>query len=56
MIYWVVAPHNKNFYDNSVRTKFNNCLDSVIKLFPGQMRVVEIKEIWEFKNNHLVAR
>ena len=27
-----------------------------MKLFPGQMRQMKIKEIWDFKNSHLVDR
>ena len=54
-IYWAAAPHHKNFDNNSLRTKFNNCLESVVKLF-NNMRVIKMKEIWDFENASLVCK
>ena len=47
-IYWTAAPHHKNFDNNSLRTKFNNCLESVVKLY-SNMRVIKMKEILGFQ-------
>ena len=49
VIYWVAAPHHKNFLDNGLRTKFNLCLESIVKT-QSNMRVIKLKEIWEFDN------
>ena len=54
-IYWAAAPHHKNFDNNSLCTKFNNCLESVFKLY-SNMRVIKMKEIWDFKNSSLVCK
>ena len=53
VVYWVAALHNKNFQQVGMRTKFNLCLKSVVKLF-DYMRVIKMKEIWEYSNEALV--
>ena len=53
-IYWAAAPHHKYFDDNSMHTKFNNCLESIVKLYP-KMRVIKMKEVWDFENPDLVC-
>ena len=53
-IYWAATPHHKYFDDNSLHTKFNYCLESVVKLYPN-MCVIKMKEIWDFENPDLVC-
>ena len=54
-IYWIAAPFHDNFGSelNAARSKFNACLDSVIKLH-NNMRVMKLKEFWNPKNRNLV--
>ena len=52
-IYWVTAPHHMYFKDNQSRTKLNSCLESVIKT-KKNMRLVKMKEIWNYKDMNLV--
>ena len=52
-IYWVTAPRHKYFKDNPSHTKFNQALESVVKLLPN-MRLVKMKEIWNYDNRNLV--
>ena len=56
MIYWAALPHHKNFNDNTMRTKFNNCIESVMKVHEGKMRLIKIKEIWDYNDISLVDR
>ena len=53
MVYWIAAPHHKNFCDGEARTKFNLCLESVLKLYDN-MRIARIKEVWDFKDLSIV--
>ena len=53
MIYWAAVPHHKLFFNNAICTKFNNCLDSVLKLYKN-MCLLKMKEIWDYNNLHLV--
>ena len=53
MIYWVIAPAHKKFLYHDARTKFNLCLESVVKGYPN-MRVVKMKEIWDYHRDDLV--
>ena len=54
-IYWVAAPFHDFFGSelNAARSKFNACLDSILKLY-GNMRVMKLKEFWNAKNRNLV--
>ena len=53
LIYWVAAPHHKNFHDNGARTKLNNCLDSIVKTKLG-IRLIKMKEF--FRKNKSMDR
>ena len=53
MIYWVLCPHHRFFKNNTARTKLNVCLETVMKP-KNNMRVIKLKEVWDYKNNHLV--
>ena len=53
VIYWATAPHHRFFRDNHLRAKFNNVLDSTLKLF-NNMRTLKMKEVWSYDNPHLV--
>ena len=52
-IYWVMAPYHKEFTDGEMRSKFNHCLESVIKMY-GNMRLIRLKEIWNQFDTKLV--
>ena len=53
--YWVTAPRHKFFRNNSAHTKFNNTLEATIKSQPN-MRLIKLKEIWDFENMNLVEQ
>ena len=53
LVYWVTAPCHVNFKDNHLRTRFNLCLESIIKNIDG-MRMMRMKEIWDFSDDELV--
>ena len=53
MFYWAAAPHHCNFLNGPQRAKFNNCLESVMKLYTN-MRVLKMKEIWQYDNHHYI--
>ena len=56
-IYWVEAVRHNNFdtNENEVHNKFNLCLESVVKTY-NIMRMVKIKEVWNFNDSILVTR
>ena len=53
--YWSLAPLHCNFTDktNETRRKLNFCLESLLKGKP-RMRLIKIKEIWDFNDKSLV--
>ena len=53
LIYWVAAPTHMLFKDNEVRTRYNLCLESIIKSTEG-MRVMKMKEYWFYDDVELV--
>ena len=53
MFYWATLPQHKYFQNRTIRAKFNNCLESVLKLH-NNMRQLKMKEIWSYDNPHLV--
>ena len=53
VIYWVTAARHKLFKDLPSRTKFNLCLEATVKMFDN-MRVIKIKELWNYKDPALV--
>ena len=53
MIYWVSAVHHKAFKNGPLCTKFNHCLEAAVRLYDN-MRVIKIKEVWNFENISLV--
>ena len=55
MFYWANTPLHKNFYDNEVREEFNFLLDAGLKEIPT-MRTLKLKEIWNYRNDHLVDK
>ena len=54
LFYWVAAPFHCWFADNTARAKFNNTLEATLKLYHN-MRVVKLREVWDYDNNHLVS-
>ena len=55
IIYWSAVPSHKN-YSFELRAqiaKFNNCLESVLKLY-NNMRLIKIKKDWDYDNVNLV--
>ena len=54
-IYWSPALMHKRFGDknNTLRHKYNLCLDSIIKLYPN-MRVIRYKNFWAFSDDTLM--
>ena len=56
-IYWVASPSHKNYSDEKrvQIAKFNNCLNSVVKLYDS-MRIIKLKEKWDLDNADLVNR
>ena len=53
-IFRCAVPHHKNFRDPALRTKFNICLISIIKMTPN-MRIIKLKEIWDYADTTLVS-
>ena len=51
-IYWVALPQHQNL-DNETRSKFNNTLESILKLYPS-MRLAKIKDNWQTRDPDLV--
>ena len=55
-IYWVLAPTHVAFgEDNIRRIRFNQCLSSIVKLYPETMRVVRLFEFWDENESNLVV-
>ena len=56
-VYWVAAPNHVNFTDDDweVRHKFNNCMEAVANTFGNEMRIVKLKEHWDYKNSLLLV-
>ena len=54
LVYWMALPHHKMFEDNAPRHKFNQTLESLMKVY-SNMRVAKIKEVWNYENNHLTT-
>ena len=54
--YWVQAPKHRNFSmeENSVQTKMNNCLESVVKQF-SSMRFIKLKQLRSYDDSTLVV-
>ena len=55
-VYWVAAPKHSgfSFEVGDLRTKFNFCLESVIKQNKN-MRVIKFKDNWRFEDKELVV-
>ena len=53
LTYWTTLPHHRYFKDGASRFKFNKALESTIKNRRG-MRLIRMKEIWDFDNRNLV--
>ena len=51
--YWVALPHHHKFHDNKFRTNMVHSIESVCKLHTS-VRVVRMKEAWEYDNDDLV--
>ena len=56
IIYWSATPSHKNFSFQlrAQIAKFNNCLESVMKLHKS-MRLIKIKEGWDTEDSNLVT-
>ena len=56
MVYWTAIPNHMNYsyYTRVQIAKFNNCLDSVMKLHEN-MRMVKIKKDWFYEDANLVT-
>ena len=52
-IYWMVSSIHKNWENNNAREKFNFTLEAILKLY-SNMRLILMKEHWDFKNTNLV--
>ena len=54
-IYWALLPYHKNFEGSSniCRSKFNNCMESIVNLYPN-MRLLHLKQ-WDPSNTNLVV-
>ena len=55
-MYWCLAPMHVNFSDkkNEARKKWNFCLKSLLK-GRSDMRVIKLKEVWNFNDKSLIA-
>ena len=55
-VYWCLAPLHVNFSDkkNEARKKWNFCLESLLKGH-SDMRVIKLKEVWNFNDKSLIA-
>ena len=54
-IYWVAPPSHCHFNNNQARKKLLNCLEVGLRLYEN-IRLIRMKEIWEFDNVNLVDR
>ena len=52
-IYWTPAITHQGFQDMELRNKYNLCLHSIVKLYPN-MRVIKLKNYWDFNDNNLI--
>ena len=53
-VYWITAPYHANFgNDNARRSRFNICLENVLKEY-NSMRIVHLKEHWNQQDDSLV--
>ena len=55
VIFWTAVPHHRNFENAALRTKFNISLNTNVRPFQ-QMRVIKMKEIWDYNNTIIVSR
>ena len=54
-LYFVAPLKHKNFMDNEARTILFNCMEATVwQTKYINVRLVKIKEVWDFKNNDLV--
>ena len=54
LMYWVQAPVHRHLKHLQMRTKFNLCLESVIKNMQ-EMRTIKLKEVWKYNDSKLVC-
>ena len=56
-VYWIELPKHCGFdsSENTVCTKFNNCLQTLVKQYP-MMRIAKLKEVWKFDDHDLVIQ
>ena len=52
-IYWLALPFHRCFTFNAPRAKFNASLNAVVKAY-GNMRVMKLKDFWNFDDTSLV--
>ena len=55
-VYWAEIPVHADMQHNErlAYVKFNNCLQSIVKLY-NYMRIVKLKEHWQYDNNRLFS-
>ena len=51
-ILWVEPPTHVNFFDNTCRMKFNDCLEAILPRFQN-MAYLKLKDRWDFRRNEL---
>ena len=49
-VFWVALPQHKNFDNNQLRFKFNNCMESVVGQHK-EMKMLKIKRRWNYEDN-----
>ena len=54
-VLWALAPQHTNFpgHWNNNRRKFNDCIESLVTLFP-EMKTLKMKKFWEYNDLQLV--
>ena len=52
LVFWATLPLHKNFDDNETRDKFNQCLESVIDVFP-EMKVLKLRKKFTYDDNSI---
>ena len=51
LFYWVALPQHRSFINNVLRSKYNATLNMLMKIHTN-MRMIRLKEIWDFNSMH----
>ena len=54
-VIWIGASNHHDFANNVTRKKFNDCISSIVDIFPN-MKILKPIKGWDYNNHRLVAK